>query len=94
MSTFATLILVVLFATVASAYACAVRSATLRRKFETLGNLPGRPLQEILRHVGKPSHRARLGAGREILEWRRVNFHVALRFTHDVCDGVDDDVAA
>lgn len=89
MKTIAVLIVIALFATFATAYASAIRSRTLRRKFEALGRIPGRPLQEILRHVGKPSSRATLGAGREVLEWRRINFQVALTFTNEVCDGVE-----
>jgi hypothetical protein len=89
MGTLATLLLVAVFATLAAAYACAVRSATLRRKFESLGVIVGRPMQEIVRHVGEPSRRTTLGTGRELLEWRRINFMVALSFTGGVCDSVD-----
>lgn len=91
MSTLATLLLVVLFATLATAYAGAVRSSALRRRFEALGKIPGRPLEEIVRHVGEPHRREKPHAGREILEWRRINFHVVLTFTNGVCDGVDYD---
>ena len=89
MSTLVTLIIVVLFATLATAYASALRSSALRRKFEALGMIPGRTVDEIIRHVGKPSGRAPLGPGREVLAWRRINFQVALTFTAGVCDGVE-----
>lgn len=89
MGTLATLLLVLVFATLAYAYASAVRSATLRRKFEALGVITGRTMEEIVRHVGEPHRRDKLGAGRDILEWRRINFQVALSFTDGVCDGVD-----
>lgn len=89
MNTLITLLLVVLFATLASAYAAAVRSASLRRKFEALGRIPGREQQEIIRYVGKPSSKLTLHAGREVLEWRRINFQVILTFTNGICDGVD-----
>ena len=89
MTTLAVFILVVLFATGAAAYAGAVRSASLRRKFELLGEITGRPVDEVLRHVGKPNSRVAAGHGRELLVWRRINFQVALRFTGGVCDGID-----
>ncbi|HSI54701.1 MAG: hypothetical protein ACAH21_16425 [Ramlibacter sp.] len=89
MNTLVALIVVVIFATLASAWAGAVRSATLRKKFESLGVIPGRTMTEIIRHVGEPHRRHKISAGREILEWRRVNFHVALGFTAEVCDSVD-----
>ena len=88
MQTFIVFVVVALFATLAAAYAGAVRSSALRRKFEALGKIPGRPQEEILRHVGEPHKRVKLGANREALEWRRINFHVALTFTDGVCDGI------
>lgn len=91
MSTLAILLLAVLFATLATAYAGAVRSASLRRRFEALGKIPGRPMEEIVRQVGEPHRRDKPHAGREILEWRRINFHVVLTFTDGVCDGIDYD---
>ena len=93
MNTLWILLLVVLFASLATAYASAVRSSALRRRFEALGKIPGRPMEEILRHVGEPHRRTKPHSGREILEWRRINFHVVLTFTDGVCDGVDYDTA-
>ena len=93
MSTLWILLLVVLFATLATAYASAVRSSALRRRFEALGKILGRSMEEILRHVGEPHRRAKPHAGREILEWRRINFHVVLTFTDGICDGVDYEAA-
>jgi hypothetical protein len=83
-----TLVVVVLCVSVASAWAAAVRSAVLRRKFEALGVLPGRTLQEVLRHAGEPNHRRAMADGREVLEWRRINFRVALVFDGQVCASV------
>ena len=91
MNTLLLLVVVVVFASLATAWAGAVRSAALRRKFEALGMIPGRTMPEIIRHVGEPHRRRKLFAGREMLEWRRVNFRVALTFTADVCDAVEYD---
>jgi hypothetical protein len=90
MTTLITLIAVALFATLATAWASAVRSASLRRKFEALGKITGRTREEILRHVGKPpNYTEKPHAGREIMGWRRINFRIVLAFTDGVCDGVD-----
>ena len=89
MKTLILLIVVVIFASLASAWAAAVRSRSLRRKFESLGMIPGRTMQEIIRHAGEPNMRHKLAAGREVLEWRRINFYVALTFTAEVCDSVE-----
>lgn len=89
MTTILVLIIVVLFASIATAYASTVRSASLRRKFESLGKIPGRTMDEILAQVGKPNSRVKQGADREILFWRRINFQVMLSFTNGICDGVE-----
>ena len=91
MDTLLLLVVVLIFASLATAWASAVRSAGLRRKFEALGVIPGRTMTEIVRHVGEPHRRHKLAAGREVLEWRRINFRVALRFSAGVCDSVEYD---
>ncbi len=94
MNTWIVLALVIVFASGAAAYGTAVRSAALRRRFEALGALPGRSLEEILRHAGPPNRRTRLGQGRELLEWRRINYYIGLSFTDDVCTHVVDERTA
>ena len=91
LTTLVLLALALLFATLASAWAGAVRSKALRAKFEALGKIPGRTRSEIVRHVGEPHRQHKLGEGREMLEWRRVNFRVVLSFQDDVCDGIEYD---
>jgi hypothetical protein len=94
MTTWIALGLVILFATGAAAYGTAIRSAALRSRFESLGNLPGRSLEEIVRHAGEPNRRTRLGQGREMLEWRRINYYIGLSFTDDICTHVVDELSA
>ena len=94
MKTLLLLAVVVVFASLASAWAGAVRSRTLRRKFESLGVLPGRTMREIIKFVGEPHRRHRVAPGREVLEWRRINFRVQLAFTAEVCESVEYDAGA
>ncbi|MEP6791133.1 MAG: hypothetical protein ABI907_07165 [Ramlibacter sp.] len=94
MKTLLLLAVAVVFATLASAWAGAIRSRTLRHKFESLGVIPGRTMAEIVKFVGEPHRRHKISPGREVLEWRRINFRVALSFTADVCDSVDYDSGA
>ena len=89
MKTFAEIILYALAASLLLAIIYAAKSARLQARFRRLGVLKGRSLDEVLKFVGEPNHRARLAPNREVLEWRRVGFHVALMFTDDVCDGVE-----
>jgi hypothetical protein len=88
-NTFLAIILYVLAASVLLAFIYTLKSLRLQNRFKRLGVLPGRSIDEILKFVGKPSHRARLDSRHEILEWRRVGFHIALRFTDGVCDGAE-----
>jgi Na+-translocating ferredoxin:NAD+ oxidoreductase RnfG subunit len=88
MKTLLSLIAYALVASILIAVIYAVKSARLQNRFRQLGALKGRALDEVLKVAGKPSHRTKLGANRELLEWRRVGFHIALTFTDGVCDGV------
>jgi hypothetical protein len=90
MSTALTLLgyLVALTAVLAIVYAA--RSVRLQNRFNRLGTVEGRSLDEIVKLVGAPNHHTRLPSGREILEWRRVGFHRALSFNNGVCDGQMD----
>jgi hypothetical protein len=89
MKTLAALIAYALVASLLVAFILAMRSARLQNRFKRLGTLKGRSLDEVIKFAGKPSHRARMAPDREVLEWRRVGFHIALSFTGGVCDGVD-----
>ncbi len=89
METFIAIVLYALAASLLLAVIYAAKSARLQHRFRRLGALRGRSMDEIIKFAGQPSHRARLAANREVLEWRRVGFHIALMFTDNVCDGVE-----
>ena len=88
MATALTVLAYLLVASLLVAAILAMRSARLEQRFVKMGTLKGRSLDEIVRIAGKPSHRGRIDARRELLEWRRIRFHLALTFTDGVCDGV------
>ncbi|MDP3619127.1 MAG: hypothetical protein Q8R63_04975 [Ramlibacter sp.] len=88
MTTFAALLAYLVVLSIMIAFICAVRAARLKNRFKRLAPLTGRSLDEILKAVGKPGHRSRTAPNREILEWKRVGFHIALAFTNNVCDGI------
>jgi hypothetical protein len=89
-NTFLALLLYALVASILLAFIYTLKSLRLQNRFKRLGALRGRGVDEILKFVGKPSHRTRLDPHREVLEWRRVGFHLALSFTDGVCDGAQD----
>lgn len=88
MKTLVTVLVYALIISVLLALIYAAKSVRLQNRFRRLGVLKGRELREVLRVAGEPSHRGRIDAHRELLEWRRVGFHIALTFTDEVCDGV------
>ncbi len=88
-STIPALLAYLLAASILLAVIYTLKSLRLQNRFKRLGVLKGRSLEEVLKFVGKPSHRVWLDARREVLEWRRVGFHIALLFTDGVCDGVE-----
>ena len=88
-NTFLTIVLYALAATIVLAFIYALKSLRLQNRFKRLGALRGRNLDEIVKFAGQPSHRGRLDAHREVLEWRRVGFHIALLFSDGVCEGVE-----
>lgn len=88
-STFLTILLYVVAATILLAVIYTLKSLRLQNRFKRLGVLRGRGIDEVIKFAGKPSHRARLDAHREVLEWRRVGFHIALLFSDGVCEGVE-----
>jgi hypothetical protein len=89
MTTFLSLLGYALVASLLLALIYASRSARLQHRFRKLGTLKGRSAEEVIKFAGRPSHRARMSGHREVLEWRRVGFHIALSFTDGICDGVD-----
>ena len=90
MNIFLALVLYALAASLLLAFIYTLKSLRLQNRFKRLGVLKGRSVDEIVKFVGKPSHRGRLDANREVLEWRRVGFHIALLFTGSVCDGAEN----
>jgi hypothetical protein len=88
-NTFLAIVLYALAASVLLAFIYALKSLRLQNRFKRLGVLTGRSVDEVVKFAGKPSHRGRLDPRREVLEWRRVGFHIALSFTDGVCDGVE-----
>jgi hypothetical protein len=88
MTTIATLLAYALAISILLALIYAAKSVRLQNKFRRLGALEGRSVDEVIKFVGPPAHRSPAGPNREVLEWRRVGFHIALSFSNGACDGV------
>jgi hypothetical protein len=62
---------------------------TLQKKFISLGVLSGKTRTQITSVVGEPNSISGLGDGRSILQWMQTNYHIALIFNGDICEGVN-----
>ena len=61
----------------------------LGNKFDQIGNLQGRTLEEIVGVVGPAKSRGAQAFGQELHQWILPPFHVALIFDHNgVCGGI------
>jgi hypothetical protein len=88
-TTLLTILLYLVAASILLAFIFSLKSLRLQNRFKRLGSLRGRSVDEVVKFAGKPSHRSRLDTHREVLEWRRVGFHIALLFNDGVCEGVE-----
>ena len=61
----------------------------LANKFAALGTLTGRTEAEITAAVGmSPTAISALDGNRRLVQWQTTNYHIALSFDGDVCEGV------
>jgi len=60
----------------------------LQSKFSNMGTIAGKTKAEILLLVGPPNSISALPEGKELLQWQCPGYHIALRFSEDVCEGV------
>jgi len=88
-NTYVTILLYLLVISVLLALIGAARSVRLQNRFKRLGALKGRHVDDVIKIAGNPHHRVRRGPDTELLEWRRVGFHIALMFKDGLCEGAD-----
>ena len=60
----------------------------LHEKFVKLGNLQGRSKRQILVMVGQPTSISHFPEGKTLLQWQATGFHIARRFTGEICEGI------
>lgn len=72
----------------------AASSVGTQNKFAAMGVLKGKTKAEILEEVGPPNSASSMGPGKELLQWQKPGYHIALLFTDGVCDGVSHEYAA
>ena len=61
----------------------------LAQKFADLGVLKGKTEKEILDAIGEPPGSiSAIGPGKTLLQWQKANYHIALAFEGEICEGV------
>jgi hypothetical protein len=61
---------------------------SLARRFESLGDMKGMDIHDIIRVVGSPQSESQMANGTRLFQWQATGYHVALRFAGDKCLGV------
>ena len=60
----------------------------LGRKFQSLGQMEGKTLDEICAVVGQPISTAAMGNGKTLYQWSATGFHVAILFEGQAFAGI------
>ena len=60
----------------------------LGRKFELLGDMKGKTLQEITKAVGDPIATSNVGNGKTLYQWAAPGYRIALLFEGDKFDDI------
>jgi hypothetical protein len=65
----------------------------LQSKFAGLGTLSGRTKDEIYAVVGPPNSISYLEEGKTFCQWSATNYHIALTFDNEICEGVNSEMS-
>lgn len=60
----------------------------LARRFDSLGDVRGMDIHDIVRVVGNPQAESRMANGTRLFQWQAPGCHVALLFAGDECLGI------
>jgi hypothetical protein len=58
-----------------------------KQKLYGLGHLVGRSKDEIILAVGVPNSFSTIDGDRDLLQWQRSGYHIALSFKNGICEG-------
>lgn len=67
---------------------------SFKQKLYRLGHLTGRAKDEIILAIGVPNSFSAVGGGKELLQWQRPGYHIALIFKEGVCEGATHEYTA
>ena len=81
-------VLVILALPILWAAATWFEAYTFKRRLYGLGHLVGRSKDEIILAIGAPSSFSVIGPDKDLLQWQRWGYHIALVFSAGVCEGV------
>jgi hypothetical protein len=67
---------------------------SFKRKLYALGHIAGRTKEDIILAVGVPNSFSGVGSGKELLQWQRPGYHIALLFKDGICEGATHEYSA
>lgn len=65
-----------------------------KQKLYGLGHLVGRSKDEIILAIGVPSSFSTIDGDRDLLQWHRSGYHIALMFKSGKCEGATHEFKA
>ncbi|MDZ4851494.1 MAG: hypothetical protein SGI77_19565 [Pirellulaceae bacterium] len=70
-----------------------IPGSVMASRFQSLGDLSGKHLHEIVRVVGKPVSVSSTGDG-QLIQWMATGYHISLIFQNDLCQGISHEYSA
>ena len=71
-----------------------VPGTTLQTKFQSLGTLKGKTLQQIVSVCGQPNSVSATADGGKIRQWMAAGYHIVLIFdANDICLGISSETS-
>jgi len=60
---------------------------SFKKRLYGLGHIAGRTKDEIISAIGMPNSFSVVNDGKELLQWQRPGYHIALLFSEGICEG-------
>lgn len=64
-----------------------LEASSFKKRLYALGHLTGRTKDEIILVIGVPNSFSAVADGKELLQWQRPGYHIALLFSEGICEG-------
>lgn len=71
-----------------------LEAQSFKKRLYGLGHLTGSTKDEIILAIGPPNSFSSIDDGRDLLQWQRPGYHIALSFKDGICEGATHEYKA